>query len=300
MLQIVTQEDLDKVLATIDELTKKIGQLEYQIELLKDQREISSDQIIEDNSNRSIIWDVSIPADKYVFTRIQNEVSGLDEESFNTWRSKGTSWIIKNIFFKYASYEDEKMFKELMKNYNLKGHKYRLNILMRRSEEFRKIFISYLDTFIEHQNEKIRIDTISENIITPYTDDLDINDHENNSDDLNNFQNRYKVCIDKMKKFIHSNSSDPFVDPFKEISNLFSIVYGKLKNTYGWVHEQSKKEFVRQFDRRPNSALEMISVDETFRPIFLNLFEEEVDKYIHIHQDKSRQDCNEYNDDCPM
>lgn len=297
MLSVLTQEDLAEVLSKIEKLTVRISTLEREIQDLKEQKPQSLDtsDIIEENA--SIIYDASIPADQYVFGRLQNEIPDLNPDTLNKWRNKKVPWILKNIFFRYASDEDELMLKELMNKYNLHGHKYRLNILMRRSEEFRRIFIEYLNRFILEHNNRIeedqQIESTSTLVIDTQTVDIQ-------------FQNRYNEYIHKIKEFIHDNNKDCSIDVYHEISLLLKRVYSNLKKTYGWVPEQTEKEFIRVFDRRPESSIEMLSQDAVFGTIFLNLLDDEIDSYISENttcetDDQSSEDYSTvYSDDCPM
>lgn len=301
MVTILTKEDLDDVLKLVDNLTKRVVELEHKVNLLN-----SRDENVEQHSwtepeslnqmTRSILWNPSISADDYIFTRIGNEVTNISQDEIESWKSQGTPWIFKNIYLTYATDEDKQLERDLMRKYNLEGHKYRLNILMRKSSEFRNKLIQFLDLFIEDHSYYVVDNCESTDTHSKFS--CMKNTHEKVElpiiqviETIPEFRERYMCCRKALGEYLCGST----LNATNEMSLILQQVYEELYITYGWVRDQSQKEFRNKIGRKPESTVELLSVDETFGEIFLNLLEEFTDRYIECNRNNDNE-----NNSCPM
>lgn len=238
--------------AEFRELMDKIKELESRVSTLEDILSTTNATInTEDNCRyRGRL-------DDYIRDRLQSEVG--DSAVLLEFDDNPDRWIINHIVD--ALTESERTFaKSLVDYYNIRRyHEPRsLDFICKKNKKMMKIVIDHVSEII---NEFKSASTKNDNpvVAIKLVDGWDV---------------RYPKYLKKLR-IISNNLKQPHL-----IDDVLHQIYSDLKSVYGWVYEVSNKDFVHNYQRYPSSTSELLSVDEEFGYVFLNLLESRVDAIV--------------------
>lgn len=240
-------------------LLEKIKELESRVSTLED---ILSATKAKSNTETNCKYRGRL--DDYIRDRLQSEVS--DSVVVLEFDDNPDRWICNNIIA--ALSDNERIFaKSLLDYYNLNSYHDKgraLAIICKKNNKMMKIVIDHVSEIIDEFNSS----------------SADNHDHVVAIQLIDGWDVRYPKYLKKLR-IISNNLKQPHL-----IDDVLHEIYSDLKSVYGWVYEASNKSFLHNYQRYPSSTSELLSVDEEFGHVFLNLLESRVDAIVKDYASK--------------